>query len=167
MTFEAASHINWASLQKIIGEDSILVGYREADAHSSGMSMAGLGELLSVDHFTPQGAFVPARPHLLEGLEANKDTIKEGVEAYFRHLNDTGERELAPLKSVCLNSVKDYLDSGILKGIAPNAPATIRKKHGHDFPDIENGELRDGIVAIGVKGSRPALSPPQKSLPEA
>ena len=166
MTFEAASHINWESLQKILGEDSVLVGYREADGHSSGMSMAELGELLSVDHFTPQGAFVPARPHLLEGLEANKDDIHERVTTYFEHLTDTGDRDLAPLEAVCLDSVKEYLDSGILKGIAPNAPATIKHK-GHDFPDIENGELRNGLVAIGIKGNRPALSPPQKSLPEA
>ena len=166
MTFEAASHINWSSFQRIIGEDSILVGYREADSHSSGMSMAQLGELLSVDHFTPQGAFVPARPHLLEGLEANKALLQEEVKKYFTRLAATGEREMSGLEQECLAGVKEYLDSGILKGIAPNALATIKHKGGRDLPDIDNGELRNGLVAISVKGSRPALDVPQKQLPE-
>ena len=165
MTFEAASHIDWSSFQRIVGEDNILVGYREADSHSSGMSMAQLGELLSVDHFTPQGAFVPARPHLLEGLEADKALLQEEVKKYFKRLVDTGEKEMSGLEQECLAAVKEYLDSGILKGIAPNAIATIKHK-GHDFPDIDNGELRNGLVAISVKGSRPALDAPQKQLPE-
>ena len=165
MTFEAASHIDWSSFQRIVGEDSILVGYRESDSHSSGMSMAQLGELLSVDHFTPQGAFVPARPHLLEGLEADKALLQEEVKKYFKRLVDTGEKEMSGLEQECLAAVKKYLDSGILKGIAPNAIATIKHK-GHDFPDIDNGELRNGLVAISVKGSRPPLGIPQKQLPE-
>ena len=165
MTFEAASHIDWSSFQRIVGEDSILVGYRESDSHSSGMSMAQLGELLSVDHFTPQGAFVPARPHLLEGLEADKALLQEEVKKYFKRLVDTSEKEMSGLEQECLAGVKEYLDSGILKGIAPNAIATIKHK-GHDFPDIDNGELRNGLVAISVKGSRPALDAPQKQLPE-
>jgi hypothetical protein len=165
MTFEAASHIDWSSFQRIVGEDSILVGYREADSHSSGMSMAQLGGLLSVDHHTPQGKFVPARPHLLEGLEDDKVLLQEEVKKYFKRLVDTGEREMSGLEQECLAAVKEFLDSGVLKGIAPNAIATIKRK-GHDFPDIDNGELRDGLVAISVKGSRPPFGIPQKQLPE-
>ena len=73
MTFEYATKINWEKFQKIMGEDSILVGYRNSDTHYSGLSMAELAEILAYDHYTPQGAFVPARPHLVEGMGTRKE----------------------------------------------------------------------------------------------
>ena len=174
---ESASRIDWTKIQRILGEDSVLVGYRNADGHSCGMSMADLGELLSVDHFTPQGAFVPARPHLIEGMESNLSVIKEVVKRYFTELVTNGTKDIDSIGQVCLDSVKDYLDSGALRGIAPNAPAT-RKHKGHNLPDIENGELRNGLVFITIRGSNGlvfitirgssgSLDTSQRALPES
>ena len=165
MTFEAASRINWEKIQKILGEDSVLVGYRNSDSHSSGLSMAELAEVLSFDHFNPQGAFVPARPHLLEGLEEAKPEIQKSVKKYFETLVETGQRNGDAVGQVCLDAVKEYLDSGILKGIAPNALSTIKAK-GHDFPDIDTGELEKGLVYIFIRGNKVAVSTPTRQLPE-
>ena len=52
---------------------------------------------------------------------------------------------------VCMDNVKEYLEEGVLRGIAPNAKSTIDKK-GHDFPDIDTGELMNHLVYIYVKG---------------
>ena len=171
MTLEAASYFNFEKVQSMMGEDSILVGYRNSDSHYSGMNMAELGELLSHDHFTPQGSFVPARPHLLEGLEANQSLLKKAIDTYFRTLIDTGNKEIDLVGQECLDGVREYLDSGILKGIAPNAPYTIAKK-GHDKPNVDQGDLEKGLVYIAIKGSVTRIEPPQNilsqsSLPEA
>lgn len=152
MTFEASTKIDWNKIQRIIGEDSILVGYRDSDSHYSGMSMAELAELLEHDHFNYNGTFVPARPHLLEGLESNESKIKEEVRNYFIRLVREGVKEGDTVGQVCLDSVKDYLESGVLRDIAPNAESTILAK-GHDLPDIDTGELYRHLVYIYIKSS--------------
>jgi hypothetical protein len=155
MTFESATKIDYNKILRIVGEDSILVGYRNSDTHSSGLSMAQLAETLSFDHITPQGAFVPARPHLKEGLEYNESNIREAVSAYFSRLVNEGAKEGDKVGQVCLDGVISYLEEGVLKGIAPNAPSTIAKK-GHDFPDIDTDELYKHLVYIYIQ-SLPAI----------
>jgi hypothetical protein len=123
------------------------------------MSCADLAEYLAHDHFTPKGAFVPARPHLYEGLEYNYDIIKEKVRTYFITLFSSGVRNGDSIGQVCLDSVKEYLDSGILKSIAPNAPSTIDKK-GYDLPDIDVKDLYNHLVYIYIKGHGEALPSP-------
>ena len=157
MTFEYATKINWEKFQKIMGEDSILVGYRNSDTHYSGLSMAELAEILAYDHYTPQGAFVPARPHLVEGMEHGKSEIREAVREYFIRLINEGVKEGDFVGQICMDNVKEYLEEGVLRGIAPNAKSTIDKK-GHDFPDIDTGELMKHLVYIYIKGQSSGAS---------
>jgi hypothetical protein len=162
MMIESASYVNWEKLQRILGEDSILIGYRNADEHPSGMNMAELAELLAYDHFTPQGSFVPARPFLEEGLQANEALLQEEVRKYFVKLFNTGERDFDSVGTEAMEGVKEYLNSGELRGVAPNAESTIRRK-GHDLPNIDNGDLRDGLVYIAIRGSRARIDAPSNT----
>lgn len=163
MYIETATKINWEKISKMLGEESILVGYRNSDQHYSGMSCADLAEYLAHDHYTPKGAFVPARPHLQEGLEYNSDIIKDKVRTYFISLFRTGVREGDSVGQVCLDSVKEYLNAGVLKSIAPNAPSTINRK-GHDLPDIDVRDLYNHLVYIYIKGHGEELPSPNLQI---
>ena len=89
--------------------------------------------------------------------EHGKSEIREAVREYFIRLINEGVKEGDFVGQICMDSVKEYLEEGVLRSIAPNAKSTIDKK-GHDFPDIDTGELMNHLVYIYVKGQSSGAS---------
>ena len=150
MTTGWVKQSDFTKITQGLSDDTLYVGYSEQQQHSSGFTMAQLGAMMS-EGFIHHGENIPPRPHLEEGLGEAKELLKVAIKKYLRAKKRTQEPDTNNLVTIAKDAVSQYVYSGALRGIAPNAPSTIQKK-GHDLPLVDTGELVDqGLKAFVVR----------------
>ena len=124
----------------------VLVGYPDDEMHESGETMADLAEILEVGD-----AYLPARPHLEEGIELAYPSIN----AYMRKRRSSKGQFMKQddaffdrIGELLVESVKEYVYSGFL---IPNAPYTLSRKEGEQ-PLVDSGSLLNSLTYRVVRG---------------
>lgn len=124
----------------------ILVGYPSDEMHECGESMADLAEILEAGD-----AYMPARPHLQEGIEFALPEINMFMSRRRSAKGQFMKHDYAMYEHIgalLVEGVKEYVYSGFL---APNAPYTLARKEG-DQPLVDTHSLINSLTYSVVEG---------------
>ena len=139
-------------IDRDLGYKKIMKDFRKLDGksvvagvlHNAGKEPNG-AKLVDVATWNEYGTSrIPSRPFVRLAFEGNRGKLKQlsdnvaadiiARRGYSTGLNNLGGQMVDDIKNVIGDKSK----------LAPNAPATIRKK-GHDKPLIDKGKLKAGI----------------------
>lgn len=133
-----------------LSQTEVLVGIPHGESRDGGMSNAEIGYLLETGS---PAMNLPARPHLVPGIEAAQDEVsKRLVKAVDAALDGNKQRMLMYLNAAGMKatmSVKRYITTG---EFAVLAPLTIKARQARgkksEKPLIDTGQMRNAHTYI-------------------
>lgn len=149
------SDLKLDTLKKLVKKrDIILIGYPEGLPHSSGnQDLDYIAEVNSESKKHP-------RPFLKDGLENNKEKLKELIKQSFVSMIKGENPNHSKIGVEAVTSVQEFVKGNYYKSHSPNAESTIKRKTSKegkrkgqykDKPLIDTAQMINGLTFEVIK----------------
>ena len=161
--FSMTKSIDWKSLERMMAEQEILIGWPEGMPHAESgediseiarklsfgagpqtwtKTLGGVTKTFHVEH-------VEARPILDDGIEAGREEISDRIRKYYEKASENGQSKslLHAIAVTAVGAVQKFARLGSYKSTAPNLPAWSEMKKGAP-PWIDTGQVINTLTYV-------------------
>ena len=107
--------------------------------------MSDLAEILHEGAVVGNGAVIPPRRYLVDGVKRNIRAIRAVIRPIITAYVMEGIDNFEAAGEFIVETIKDFVRSGYYRDVVPNAESTIAKK-GSDIPLVHTNEFLDSLT---------------------